>query len=373
MALGKYKIGDLIESVDIKNKNNEYHANDVRGMTTSKVFISTKADLTDVKLCAYKMVPHKHFAYVPDTSRRSNKISLAFNTSNKIYLVSSISSVFKTKNEKDILSDYLFMFFNRSEFDRYARFNSWGSAREVFSFNDLADMDIKLPNITIQQKYVNIYNAILVNRRIYENSLKDLSVAIAASIEEFKHTAPRISVGELLKEVDVRNRNGVLTDVQGVNINKEFMPSVANLNKTDLTKYKIVEKNQFVANFMHVMRDKKVPLALYQTDKPCVVSPAYPVFQRRSDAVIAEYILLWLNRPESDRYAWFISDSSIRGGLEMNRFYEIQIPLPSLSQQRAVVKFYNTRYLIQRNITALDDMLKNICPVLIRGAMEEDS
>jgi type I restriction enzyme S subunit len=81
--------------------------------------------------------------------------------------------------------------------------------------------------------------------------------------------------------------------------------------------------------------------------------------------------MLWINRAESDRYAWFISDSSIRGGLEIDRFFEIEIPLPPLPRQEAVVNFYNARQLILRNITALGNMLKDICPILIKGAMEE--
>ena len=151
------------------------------------------------------------------------------------------------------------------------------------------------------------------------------------------------------------------------------MPSVANLSTTDLSRYKIIRKNQFAANFMHVMRDEKVPVGLYHEDEPCIVSPAYPVFKTKADNVLAEYIMLWINRAESDRYACFISDSSVRGGLEMSRFYEIEIPLPSIEKQQAVVNFYNARYIIQKNVATLSDMLKDICPILIKGSIEEAS
>jgi type I restriction enzyme S subunit len=82
--------------------------------------------------------------------------------------------------------------------------------------------------------------------------------------------------------------------------------------------------------------------------------------------------MLWFSRKESDRYGWFISDSSIRSSLELSRFYEIEIPLPSIPQQETVVNFYNARNLIQRNIAALSNMLKDICPVLVKGAVEEE-
>jgi len=226
---------------------------------------------------------------------------------------------------------------------------------------------------TTQQKYVDVYNAMLINQRAYENGLEDLNMAITANIEEFKHTAPRMPIGSLLDETDTRNRDGSITNVIGININKEFMPSVANLSTTDLTKYKIIQKKQFAASFMHVMRDEKVPFGLYHKDEPCIISPAYPVFQVKSDDVVAEYLILWINRAESDRYAWFISDSSVRGGLEMSRFYEIMIPLPAIEKQQAVVNFYNARHLIHKNIGTLGNMLKEICPILIKGSLEEAS
>ena len=138
-----------------------------------------------------------------------------------------------------------------------------------------------------------------------------------------------------------------------------------------LTKYKIIRKGQFAANFMHVMRDEKIPFGLYHENEPCLVSPAYPVFQLKSEKAIPEYFMLWMNRDESDRYAWFISDSSIRGGLEMNRFYETEVPLPTIEQQESVVNFYNAKRLILQNINKLNKLLEEICPVLIKGAMEE--
>jgi type I restriction enzyme S subunit len=350
------KLGKYIELSDLRNSNGALDETAVIGLSTAKQMIKTKADLDGVSLNSYKLLPPHHFAYVPDTSRRGDKMSLGYNTTEQTFLVSSISIVFKVADTKNLNPDYLYMYFNRPEFDRYARFNSWGSAREAFTWSEMCDIAINLPPLPIQRKYVDVYNSMLANQRAYESGLEDINIAIKASIEKFKHTARRVPVGKLLEEIDTRNSDGAITNVQGININKEFMPSVANLSDTDLTKYKIISKNQFAANFMHVMRDEKVPLGLYHKDNPCIISPAYPIFQIKFNDVLAEYIMLWLNRSESDRYAWFISDSSIRGGLEMNRFYEIEIPLPSISQQQAVVNFYNARLLILQNIMTLSNM-----------------
>jgi type I restriction enzyme S subunit len=128
MELKKYKLGELIELCDERNSDNQYKLSDVKGISIKKEFIETKADMAGVSLLPYILVEPNCFAYVTVTSRNGEKITLAHNTSNKTYIVSSSYIVFKVNRPDIILSDYLFLFFNRPEFDRYARFNSWGYA-----------------------------------------------------------------------------------------------------------------------------------------------------------------------------------------------------------------------------------------------------
>jgi len=371
MGLSKTKLGSYIERVEHKNLDLRYGINDVRGISNTKEIQPTKANITNRSLDSFQIVEPHEFVFNRRTTRMGEKIGLGYNNVGETFIVTEDYVVFRVADKSLLLPDYLNIFFRHSEFDRYVRWDSWGSATEFFNWEEMCDVPIALPPVSIQRKYANVYNALLANQRAYENSLENLNTAIAASIEEFKHTAPRVSVGKLLEEIDERNSDGSISNVQGININKEFMPSVANLSETDLTRYKVIRKNQFAANFMHVMRDEIIPFGLYHEDKPCIISPAYFIFMVKSNDVLAEYLMLWINRAESDRYAWFISDSSIRGGLEIPRFFEIEIPLPSIPQQEAVVNFYNARNLIQRNIAALGNMLKDICPVLIKGAVGE--
>ena len=130
MALNKYKLGELIEPCDVRNYKGTYTLDDIKGISTDKEFIDTKANMDGVSLSLYKVVNCQEFAYVADTSRRGDKIAIAFNNG-KAILISSIYTVFSVKRTDLLISDYLFMYFNRPEFDRYARFNSWGSARET--------------------------------------------------------------------------------------------------------------------------------------------------------------------------------------------------------------------------------------------------
>lgn len=120
-----------------------------------------------------------------------------------------------------------------------------------------------------------------------------------------------------------------------------------------------------------VMRDGKIPFGLYCNNEPCIISPAYPVFEVKNDKILPEFLMLWLNRSETDRFAWFIADSSIRGGLEIERFYEIKIPLPTKTQQQAIVDSYHARRLIQQNTVTLGNVINDICPILTKGSLEE--
>ena len=174
MGLTKYKLGELIELCETRNDNLKYGVKDVKGISIQKEFIETKANMEGVSLKPYYLVQPDDFVYVTVTSRNGEKITLAHNISDSTYIVSSSYVVFKVKRIELLLSDYLFMYFNRPEFDRFSRFNSWGSARETFNWEDMCDIDIELPNIEIQQKYVDVYNAMLENQKSYESGLDDL-------------------------------------------------------------------------------------------------------------------------------------------------------------------------------------------------------
>jgi type I restriction enzyme S subunit len=365
------KLGKYIEQCELKNTDDKYGEDSVVGISTQKMMISTKADLMDVKLTSYKLVPPKHFAYVPDTSRRGDKMSLCYNNTEKIYIVSSISIVFYVNNTKELNPEYLFMYFNRPEFDRYSRFNSWGSARETFDWTDMCDIDIDLPPLEIQQKYVDVYNAMLANQKSYERGLDDLKLSYEGLINEYKHKSKKINVGNILKEVDCRNTENIINDVQGINIQKQFMPTVADMNDVNLSKYKVVKKGQFAFSGMQTGRDECIRIALYDKEEPIIISPAYTVLQTKDNSILSEYVMMWFSRKEVDRLGWFMSDASIRTNLDMDRFYEIEIPVPDLKVQKSIVEIYNAYNKRKKINERLKTQIKDICPILIKGSIEE--
>ena len=150
------------------------------------------------------------------------------------------------------------------------------------------------------------------------------------------------ALGELIKWVDCRNGELQSDKLLGINIDKKFMPSVANIIGTDLTKYKLVFENQFACNPMHVGRDEKMPIALYKDKNPAIVSPAYFVFEVKDRSVInPEYFMLWFSRPEFDRECWFHTDGSVRGGITWDEIIEMIVPIPTIEEQEKIVAQYN--------------------------------
>lgn len=369
----KYKLGELIELTDERNSSGRYSLEDVKGISTEKNFIETKANMDGVSLDSYKVVNFRDFAYVPDTSRRGDKIALAFNNNSRSVLISSIYTTFKCNRLDLLIPEFLYMYFNRPEFDRYARFNSWGSARETFSWEDFCDIDITLPSISQQRKYVDVYLALQNNLAAYQSKVEELKLVCDGYIDQLKVKIPKQKVGDLLETVDKRNSELTYTDVQGININKTFFPTVANIDESNTRNYKIVENNQFAFSGMQTGRDMCIRIALNEESKPVIISPAYTVFRIKNDnVVLSHYIMLWFSRKQIDRYGWFASDGSIRSNLDLERFCEMEIPIPNISVQREIVNIHKCYIERQRIAEALKEQLKNICPVLIRGSLLEN-
>lgn len=148
-------------------------------------------------------------------------------------------------------------------------------------------------------------------------------------------------LGKHIQLVDYRNSEEVTSTVLGISIDKEFMPSVANVIGTDLSRYKLISKGLFACNPMHVGRDERLPIALYEKDSPAIVSPAYFMFEIIDrDVLNEEYLMMWFRRPEFDRECWFMTDGSVRGGISWDDLCRIKLPVPSYARQCEIVGSY---------------------------------
>lgn len=171
-------------------------------------------------------------------------------------------------------------------------------------------------------------------------------------------------IGQFVRQINNRNTGLEVVDLKGISINKLFMPSVANINGTDLSKYKVVSKYQFAYNPMHVGRDEVLPICMLEADEPIIVSPAYVVFEIvDTEALLPDYLMMWCRRSEFDRNAWFTTDSSVRGGFIWDDFCDMTLPVPHPDKQREIVHEYNTiveRIKLNERINAeLEDLVKD--------------
>ncbi len=369
MGLNKYRLGELIKQSEEKNDNNQYGLADVKGMSVNKIFIETKADMTGVSLLPYLLVKPDFFSYVTVTSRNSEKITLAHNTTEDTYIVSSSYVVFYVSRTDLLLSDYLFIYFNRPEFDRYARFNSWGSARETFDWEDMCDIEIELPDIPTQQKYVDIYNSMIANQKAYESGLDDLKLTCDAYIENLRRNMPCEKIGPYITPCNESNDNNKITLFQGVTVDHVFTDPKRIAE--DSENGSVVRTGQFAFNKVMKSHNTKLPFALRE-GPDCVVSNSYQVFEvSNQKKLFPKYLLLWMNRAETQRYAGFISYGTTRDIFSFENLCEIAIPLPDVSVQKAISEIYdvyNTRKGINEKLKV---QIKNICSILIKGSLEE--
>ena len=148
-------------------------------------------------------------------------------------------------------------------------------------------------------------------------------------------------LGNHIRLIDTRNRESITDRVLGINIDKFFMPSVANVIGTDLSKYKLITKGKFACNPMHVGRDERLPVALYDEEEPAIVSPAYFMFEVIDNSILNEdYLMMWFRRPEFDRICWLHTDGSVRGGITWDDICRLELPIPPIEKQFEIVNSY---------------------------------
>ena len=368
------KLGKHIEQCEFKNTDNSLDKDNVVGLATAKTLIPTKADLGNVSISSYKLLPPRHFAYVPDTSRRGYKMSMGFNTTEKTFLVSAISIVFKSKDENELDSDYLFMYFNRPEFDRYARFNSWGSTREAFLWEDMCDIVIDLPDIIIQRKIVSIYKSMLENLKAYEHGLADLKLTCDAFIEKLRKEIKGEKIDKFIEISDERNKDGVYTleHLKGISIQKRFIETKADMIGVSILPYFIIKPGYFAFVTITSRNGEKISLAHNNTNDIYICSSSYIVFYvSKPNKILPEYLMIFLSRYEFDRYARFHSWGSTREAFSWEDMQEVQIPIPDINIQQNIVNIYNAYLLRKEIVDRLKKQINDICPILVKGATQE--
>ncbi len=308
MGLTKYNLGNLLELTTKINSDNKYHAEDVRGMTITKEIIPTKADVSNTDLSKFLVVHPGEFVFNPRT--HGKKIGFGYNGTDSSFIISWNNIAFRIKDSMrdKILSEYLFFHFNRAEWDREACYRSWGSSTEVFTWEALCEMAVLLPSLSVQQKYVDIYNSMLANQRCYERGLEDLKLICDAYIENLRRKTSSKKICAYLTQSDRRNDIGLTVDyVRGLATSKAMIPTKADMDGVGLNNYKVVPPRYIDYVPDTSRRGDKVSLGFNDTDDTFLVSSISVVFGTNLSVLIPEYLMLFLTRSEFDRYARFNS------------------------------------------------------------------
>lgn len=368
MGLSKIRLGDYIIRSTQNNRDLKYGVELISGVTSQGVFAIPKGDPIDVNLKPYKIVNNGAFVYNPT---RLDLGSIAYRTDG-LCIVSHLYMVFYLTEEGKRIIDptWLYIYFRRNEFLREVTFRNFGSQRPEFNFEDMSDIIIPLPDLPTQQKYVDIYNAMVANQQAYERGLEDLKLTCDAYIEDLRRRMPCEEIGRYIERHDIRNGKNGSKNVMGISTSKQFREPTSKVNKNELANYKVCHPRQI--GFVQTTHNEKVfTYAFNNTKEDIVVSSVNEVFSTQEDKLYPEYLCMFFNRTEFDRYARFHSWGSARETFTWNDLIEVKIPIPDIAIQKSIAEMYtvfNKRKKINEQLKA---QIKNICPILIRGSLEE--
>lgn len=373
MALAKYKLGDFIELCEVTNSELMFGPENVRGVNNLKQLMPTKADINGRDLTKFQIVYPGEFVFNHRTSRNGSKFSIAYNDLEKTVICTEDYVVFRIKEDaKQVLAaEWLYMYFNRSEFDRYVITNSWGSSTEFYNWEDLCEVELDLPPFPVQQKYVAVYKSMVANQQSYERGLEDLKLVCDGYIENLRRKTPAEPIGKYLTQKNDRNVDKGNDYVVGLSTKKQFREAQSRVNREDLSNYKIVKPDEIA--FVPTTDTWKV-LAFAQNifERDVVVSPIYEVFSADKTAILPKYLSMWLSRREFDRYARYHSWGSARENFSYEDMCNVQIPIPDIKVQEAIADIYQVYITRKRINEQLKAQIKDICPILIRGSLEEE-
>ena len=367
------RLGDYIEPSDKRNSLLAYGLEYVRGISNAKQIMNTKADVTCDVIHKFYIVAPGEFIYNPRTTRMGDKVGLGYNDTNESLLFSFNNIAFRIKADKrsKILSGYLYLYFNREEFDRYAIKHSWGSATELFTFDEMCNMLIPLPDIKVQQELVDTYNGLKALAEQNEALIEPLSKACEAFIVDCKSKYPEVELGGYIEPCDERNSEGkyTLDDVRGISIQKKLIFTKADMQDVSLTPYKLLKPREFSYVTVTSRNGGKISLALNDTTDTYIVSSSYENFRcKDTQTLLSEYLFLLLSRSEFDRYSRFNSWGSARETFDWSELCRVKIPLPKIEVQRLIVNVYKCLEEAKKIASEAREKLKTLCPALVQRA-----
>ena len=360
MGLKKYKLGELITQRREKYDGKET----LQSWGVSRDgFIRPKQEDADTSI--YNVFYRNDFVFNP---ARMELNSIALNSFYDKAICSSLYEVFYVTREDIVLPEYLNMFIKRDEFARRCWYDAIGSARNYFRVGDLSQFDITLPSIEQQRKYVDVYLALQNNLAVYQSKVEELKLVCDGYIEQLRRKIPCEKIVDYIERYSEKNIDKAIDDVVGLSTEKRFRVAQSRVNRNELGGYKIVHPLD-IAYVPTTDTWKVLAFAVNHFGKDVVVSPIYEVFKTKGK-LESDYLAIWLKREEFDRYARYNSWGSARENFTFEEMQNVEIPIPNISVQREIVNIHKCYIERQRIAEALKEQLKNICPILIKGSLQ---
>lgn len=373
MGLTKFKLGDVIIPYSKKCGIPNLTPYQVSGVNRDKEFFEPSHQVgSDTR--NYQIVPANHFACNLMHVGRDVVLPIAFNHSGHCKYVSPAYTVFSLKENCGVLNEYFFIMLKSNERDRYFWFHADASVRDGMAWSDFCDVEINVPDLPTQQKYVDVYNAMVANQQSYERGLEDLKLVCDGYIEDLRRNMPCEKIGKYIELVAEQNSKQIygVESVKGISIEKKFIDTKADMTGVGLKPYYVVKPGEFAYVTVTSRNGGKISLALNDSEETYICSSSYVAFRSvDKEKLLPQYLMLYFSRSEFDRYSRFHSWGSARETFEWSEMCNVEIPIPDIETQKAISEIYAV-YVQRKEINEkLKAQIRDICPILIKGSLEE--
>ena len=365
-------LGDYIERVERINFDGTYGIDDVRGVANTKGFIKTKANLEGRNLTKFLIVHPEEFVFNRRTTRNGERLGLGFNTTDKSYILTEDYVCFRVRQDKkSVLSSwYVYLIFLCDEFDRYARWDSWGSATEFFNWENMCRVKIPLPSLEEQKKIVVAWKSLRAMKEQNEAMSEPLFALCRSRLQKMKKEYVAVELDTYIEQYDNRNINSKygVDSLRGVTSEGKFDFSKAKTEGLNLSNYKIVSKYMFAYNPSRI----NLGSISLNIQNNYIISPMYIVFSLSKTGekfFLHEFLDIYFKRTEFLRSTLFYATGSVRDIFSFNEMKRVRIPLPPLAVQKALVDIYRCAAEAKRIAEEADRLSREICPALLQHAV----
>ena len=373
MTLNKYRIADVAIPYSQKCEIPNLTPNQVSGINRDKEFFEPSHQVGG-DTSKYQIVPPGFFACNLMHVGRDVVLPIAYNHSGRDKYVSPAYTIFHLKKNCGIIDEYFFLMLKSDERDRYFWFHADASVRDGMTWRDFCDIEISVPDITIQRKYVAIYKAMQANQQSYERGLEDLRLVCEGYIDKLRTELPHERIGDYIALSEERNDEEVYTleNVRGVSIEKRFIETKADMQGVNLKPYYVVRPDAFAYVTVTSRNGEKISLAHNASKDTYICSSSYVVFTcTNTEKLLPRYLRIFFERSEFNRYARFHSWGSARETFDFSDMQDVRIPIPDIDVQTALADLFDV-YLNRRAINErLKAQLNAMCPILIRGSLSD--